>query len=113
VTFLALAFWSKGYDGPHQRWVDAYVGDIFIVACLFYLLSLICPLWRTVIKFLIISGIAVAVESFQATGIPASWRLPEPFVFILGSSFDPLDFLFYGTGLLMVVIIDKGILKRS
>jgi len=53
-----------------------------------------------------IAAIAVAVELFQLTGLPRSLNLPEPYVFILGSAFDPFDFVYYFIGILMAVIMD-------
>ncbi|RQW02123.1 DUF2809 domain-containing protein, partial [candidate division KSB1 bacterium] len=103
---LALAFASKYYAGPHQRFADAYLGDVFIVICLYFWLALLWPQLHVLTKFALIAGLAIGVELLQATGLPASLRLPAPFVFVLGTSFDQRDFLFYGTGLMVAVLFD-------
>ena len=106
IVFLALAFLSKLYSGPFWRIADAYFGDVFIVACLYFILSIIFTKIRPLLKFMAIALFATAVELFQATGIPASLELPRPFVFILGTSFDIYDFAFYAVGLMSAVGLD-------
>gem|GEM_PF-2117597 len=106
MLFLAGAFASKYYSGPHFHYIDAYFGDLFIVACLYFWTSIILPSTSLWIKGGMIAAIAVAVELFQLTGLPRSLNLPEPYVFILGSAFDPFDFVYYFIGILMAVIMD-------
>ena len=107
IVLLLLAFASKVYHGPYWQFSNAYVGGVFIVGTLYFMLSFAAPGWPPLKKALAIGMIAVAVELFQATGIPASWGLPEPFSFVLGTSFDPRDFLFYGIGLIVAILLDR------
>lgn len=111
-VFLALAFATKYYSGPYWQFSDAYLGDVFIVAVLYYWLGAIFLKWRPFAKAATIFCIALAVELFQASGIPASWNLPEPFVFVLGSQFDVKDFLFYAIGIALAVWVDYRFLKK-
>ena len=113
LLFLASAFFTKFYSGPYWRFADAYLGDVFIVACLYFALSIVCESRGALFKFAAIAALAIVVELFQATGIPASLNLPKPFVFILGTSFDPKDFLFYFAGLCLAVVIDFLVVKRE
>ncbi len=103
---LALAFASKYYAGPYRHFSDAYLGDVFIVICLYYWLASAFPPLPILAKFSAIAVLACAVEFVQLSGWPARLDLPEPFVFILGTSFDPKDFLFYAIGLCLAVLVD-------
>ena len=105
--FLLFAVLSKLYRGPFWIFSDAYIGDVGIVACLYFGLAFIGPGLKPVYKLFIICAVAVSVESFQATGIPKAMNLPAPFVWVLGSRFDPVDFLFYLAGLLIAFFIDR------
>lgn len=107
VVFLALAFMTKWYAGPYRQFADAYLGDVFIVASLYYCLSIFAPGLSRTKKFAAVAALAVAVELFQATGIPGSLNLPRPFVFILGTGFDVYDFISYLAGLSMALVIDQ------
>ena len=107
MVALLCACAAKFYQGPYWRIADAYFGDIFIVICLYFWLALLRPSVRIITKFLMIACLSTAVELLQATGLPASLNLSEPFVFILGTSFDPIDFVCYGVGLLCAVFIDN------
>jgi hypothetical protein len=111
LAFLALAFLSKFYSGPFWRFADAYLGDVFIVACLYFGLSFVFPRKKPIIKFLVIAVFAVAIEFFQATGLPAALQLPKPFVFILGTSYDEFDFVCYLFGLAIAILLDVLILQ--
>ena len=106
-VLLALAFASKFYYGPYWRFSNAYLGDVFIVGTLYFFLSIGLPTLAPLKKALIIALVALCVELFQATGIPASWGLPEPFSFVLGTAFDWRDFIFYSIGLLLALGLDK------
>jgi len=108
--FLLFAVLSKLYRGPFWTFSDAYIGDIGIVACLYFLLALIRPGLKPVYKLIVISIIAVFVELLQLTGFPKSLNLAAPFVWVLGSHFDIFDFFFYFIGLFIAFLIDKKLL---
>ena len=103
---LILAILTKLYRGPGWVALNAWAGDVGIVICLFFLLAAIFPGLKPIVKLLIIAFIAVSVECFQGTGIPGSWNLPAPFVWVLGSQFDPRDFIFYAIGLGIAFVLD-------
>ncbi|MBN2411258.1 DUF2809 domain-containing protein [candidate division KSB1 bacterium] len=105
--FLLFAILSKLYRGPLWAFSDAYIGDAGIVACLYFGLAAVCPGLKPGGKLIVIGAVALSVELFQGTGIPGSLNLPAPFVWVLGSKFDPVDFLFYFIGLLAAFFIDK------
>jgi hypothetical protein len=55
--------------------------------------------WR--VKALLVFGVASATELLQAFGVP-----------LLGRTFDPLDFLMFAVGVLLAVLLDRGLLHR-
>jgi hypothetical protein len=112
VLFLTVAVSGKIYRGPYQWLADAYIGDVAIVGCLYFWLALIFPSWRPSLKTLTIALVAVSVESFQATQIPKRWKLPRPFVFVLGSQFDANDFFCYAIGLTIAFFLDRFLMKK-
>ncbi|RLD09341.1 hypothetical protein DRI50_12270 [candidate division KSB1 bacterium] len=107
VIFLILAFLAKWYAGPFWHIADAYLGDFFIVASLYFCLSLILPGVGRTKKIVAVAALAVVVELFQATGIPRSLHLPKPFEFILGTRFDVKDFISYLAGLMLAAAVDQ------
>lgn len=110
VIFLSVAIFSKIYQGPYQSQIDAYLGDVGVVGFLYFILSIFSPKQRPMWKALIIALVATAVEMFQLTGIPRTLELPVPFVFVLGTSFDPYDFGCYFVGILLALMIDQKLL---
>ena len=110
--FLLFAVLSKFYRGPLWIEVNAYVGDIGIVACLYFSLSCFYRTLSPLKKAFIIAAVAILLEWFQSSGIPGSWNLPAPFVWVLGSRFDALDFVFYAIGLIIAVFLDHQIVKE-
>ncbi len=109
--FLIFAILTKLYRGPLHVYIDAWAGDIGIVACLYFMLACFFPRLQPFIKGLVIACIAVSVELFQASGIPRSWNLPAPFVWVLGSRFDVMDFWFYFIGIIIAFLIDIKLVK--
>ncbi len=107
ILFLTFAVAGKIYKGHGWQYADAWIGDIGIVGCLYFWLAIFIPRHRPAAKTAVIAVVATAVELFQWTGIPRSWRLPRPFVFILGSRFDPRDFICYAIGLFAAWQVDR------
>ena len=83
----------------------SYFSDIVIPLGMYLLLCLndvfvrIHRDWR--VKAFLVFGVASFTEVLQALGVP-----------LLGQTFDPLDFLMFGAGVLLAVFVDKAILDR-
>ena len=103
--FIGLLHFITGpnYNGPYPLFVNGYLLDILIPFGLYFLLSLIeiSFLQKWIIRFALIFGLATAIETAQALGIP-----------IFGSTYDPLDFLMYALGALSAALLDKIIFPR-
>jgi hypothetical protein len=88
------------FSGKLFIWYYSFFSDIIIPIGIYILICVNDHLipgldkWQT--KAAIVFGIAAASEIAQAFGIP-----------ILGSTFDPLDFLMFGVGTLCAVGLDK------
>ena len=113
MVLLLFAIFSKVYHGPYRVFVDAYLGDVGIVGFLYFILGTVFIKLTPVWKFIIISIVATVVELFQLTNIPLQMQLPKPFIFILGTSFDPNDFICYFIGLIIAVFIDILLLGKA
>ena len=102
---IALLHFATGshYGGPFPLFVNGYLIDILLPFGLYLLLCLnnnvILNSWF--VKALLIFTTAAAVELVQYNGIP-----------LLGSTFDPLDFLMYGLGILLAVLCDTLLFPR-
>jgi hypothetical protein len=113
LLFLAAAFASKYYRGPGAAFSSAYLGDLFIVGCLYAWLGFFCIRLRPLMKAGAVGLFATLVELFQKTGIPASWGLPQPFTFVAGTAYDAKDFIFYFLGLVLAWGIDVRLRKHA
>jgi hypothetical protein len=108
-AFIAIAFASKAYRGPAWRYSDAYVGDVMVVGFIYFVLSFFMISMSIRRKIIYVFGYALLVELFQATGIPNSWHLPAPFIYVFGSVFNFIDILAYLVGLALAGFLDRKI----
>jgi glycopeptide antibiotics resistance protein len=96
-------FTGSAYTGPWPEFVNGYLLDI-LVPFAFYLLLILpeSPLLKPwPVKALLVFGAGASVEIAQFFGAP-----------ILGETFDPLDFLMYGAGVLLAAFVDTVVLPR-
>ncbi len=106
VVTLAMAVGVLLYRGPGRTWVRGLGGDllvvIFLVACL---ASLPVGTWRR--RVVGIAVFATMVECLQLLELvgPDSPLLAH---LILGSTFDPVDLVVYGVGLVIAAALELG-----
>ena len=98
-SFLLLALASKSYTGSCHQFVNHYLGDLFIVGCLYFLLLLCFPNLSPLPLAALVLAVSVSVESAQAHVVPILQRLPHWIRFWTGTTFDPLDILAYCAGI--------------
>jgi hypothetical protein len=83
----------------------SYFSDIVIPFGMYFLLCLndvfvrFLRDWR--VKAMLVFGVASSVEVMQAFGIP-----------LLGQTFDPLDFVMFGGGVLLAALVDRFLFGR-
>jgi hypothetical protein len=104
--FLLLAWASKNYSGPYYRFTNHYLGDLFIVGWLYFLLLFVFPNLKPSSTALIVFLFSVLVEIFQAYLFSIFPGVPSWILFWTGTTFDPWDILAYLAGVALAVIID-------
>ena len=109
TTFIALAIGllhfvtGENYRGPFPIFVNGYLIDILLPMTTYLLMGLIevkiihHPIFRAAAVFLF----GCAVETSQYFGRP-----------FFGSTFDPLDILAYGSGVVLGVFLDLVLFPR-
>ncbi len=96
-------FTGSNYRGPHPAFVNGYLLDILVPFAFYFLL---CPQEQPLLRYwtvkaILIFGAASSVEIAQLFGVP-----------ILGRTFDPVDFIMYGLGVMLAVIVDTLVFSR-
>jgi hypothetical protein len=94
---------GKNYTGPFPKFVNSYLLDILIPFVFYFLLSLKVQNFKLkIITGVSLFGAASLVELLQYFDVP-----------VLGRTFDPMDFLMYGIGILMAVIVEWNIISKK
>jgi hypothetical protein len=92
-------------DGQLYRYYCGYFSDIIIPFGMYYLLCLndfhFPFLRRWTVKSILVFSIASFTEIMQAFGIP-----------LLGRTFDPIDFVMFGVGVLAAAVVEKQFFER-
>jgi len=96
-------FTGSNYRGPYPGFVNGYLLDILLPFAFYFLLCLNeFSLFRSwIVKSSLVFGVGSAVEIAQFFGVP-----------IFGRTFDPLDFIMYGIGVISAAILDTTVLPR-
>ena len=96
-------FTGSAYHGPWPELVNGYLMDVLVPLAFYLLLCLpeIPQLQPWQVKALLVFGASASVEVAQFLGVP-----------ILGRTFDPLDFLMYGLGVALAVLLDTVVFPR-
>ena len=105
VIPVALLHFLTGsdYRGPYPVFVNGYLIDILLPLSFYFLLCLVeLPLLRSwVVKSVLVFGAASSVEVAQFLGVP-----------VFGRTYDPVDFVMYGAGVLLAAILDTAVFPR-
>jgi len=98
-------FTGSHYKGPYPEFVNGYLLDILVPFAFYFLLSpqeaTISPLRHGSVKGILVFGVGSCVEIAQFFGIP-----------IFGRTFDPVDFVMYGIGVLLAALLDTTLFPR-
>ena len=105
VILIALLhfFTGSNYRGPYPGFVNGYLLDILLPFAFYFLLCLNeFSLFRSwIVKSSLVFAVGASVEIAQFYGVP-----------IFGRTFDPLDFIMYGIGVISAAILDTTVLPR-
>jgi hypothetical protein len=85
---------------------DKSLGDVLYAAAAYLALALALPRWRPVLVAALALAFCLAVESFQATGIPARYAHLAPVRWLLGTTFSWHDIACYGVGVAGIYGLD-------
>jgi len=90
-------FTGSNYKGPYPGFVNGYLLDILVPFGFYFLLCLSkFPLLKSwIVKSILVFGAASFTENAQFFGVP-----------IFGRTFDPVDFVMFGMGVILAVIFD-------
>ena len=99
MILIALThfFTGSNYKGPYPEFVNGYFLDILVPSGFYFLLCLIkFPLLKSwIIRSILVFGVASFTEMAQFFGVP-----------IFGRTFDPVDFVMFGIGVILAAIFD-------
>jgi len=105
VIPIALLHFATGthYRGPYPGFVNGYLLDILVPFAFYFLLCLseFSLLSSWIVKSILVFGAGSSVEIAQFFGVP-----------IFGRTFDPVDFIMYGIGVLLAVVLDTTVFPR-
>jgi hypothetical protein len=105
VIPIALLHFITGsnYRGPYPGFVNGYLLDILLPLAFYFLLCLsgvsLSRSWA--VKSILVFGVGAVVEIAQFFGVP-----------IFGRTFDPVDFVMYGLGVIFAAILDTAVFPR-
>ena len=95
-------FTGPNYKGPYPKFVHGYLMDILVPFSFYFLLCLPGIIFRSwYVRGGLVFLTASLVETLQFHG-----------VIIFGQTFDPLDFVSYGIGVLSAALIDFIYISR-
>ena len=103
---IALLHFVTGsnYTGPCPEFVSGYLLDILIPFGFYFLLCLaelgLFKPW--IVKSILVFGVGAFVEIAQFFDVP-----------ILGRTFDPVDFVMYGIGIMLAAVLDTRVFPRT
>jgi len=105
VIPIALLHFATGthYRGPYPGFVNGYLLDILVPFAFYFLLCLseFSLLSSWIVKSILVFGAGSSVEIAQFFGVP-----------IFGQTFDPVDFIMYGIGIMVAVVLDTTVFPR-
>jgi glycopeptide antibiotics resistance protein len=105
VIPIALLHFATGkhYRGPYPGFVNGYLLDVLVPFAFYFLLCLneFSLLRSWIVKSILVFGAGSSVEIAQFLGVP-----------ILGRTFDPVDFIMYGIGVILAAVLDTRVFPR-
>lgn len=98
----------------HDRLIRPHIGDSLAVVLLYLALRTVTPL-RVIPAAGTALAIAVAIEFGQLFGLIGALGLSGNVAarFLLGAGFDPLDFIAYAAGALIVIAVERVRLRAG
>ncbi len=119
VLIFITALYTKEYRGEYQDIITSHIGGIFYVLFGTLLFSVLFPAlkpWQATLLALACTSVLEFIQYFQ---FPLLVELTKSkvFLYLLGNSFNPTDFLYYffgaGVGFVVLVLLKPvGVVKQ-
>lgn len=111
VVLFVLGVLTKEYVGPHRHWFKNYCGDMIFVMFLYFFVKLIRPYMHALTLGLATFATVSLIEFSQKISYPwlDDFRTTFWGQLILGQHFDKQDFLYYGLGVVLAMIIYSSV----
>jgi len=110
VVTVALGLLSRLYPVGWPVY-DKSLGDVLYAAAAYLALALALPRRRPGLVAALALALCLAVECFQATGIPARYAHFGPVRWLLGTTFSWHDIACYGVGVAGIFGVDVLLLR--
>jgi hypothetical protein len=106
LVFIS-AIYTKSYSGEHQLIINNHIGGIFYVIFGSLCFSLIFPRFNLFLPVLIATGATCFLEFVQWFRLPFMVELTQHkiFAYLFGNSFNPVDFIYYGIGAVLALLV--------
>jgi len=106
LVFITALF-SKAYTGDYQLIINNHVGGILYVLFGSLAFSALFPRMKMVYPVLFSIGATCLLEFVQWLQIPFMTQLTriKAFAYLFGTSYNPRDFLYYGAGAIVALLV--------
>jgi hypothetical protein len=103
LILVPAGFMTKFYQGPAEQWVNNHLGGVFYVSFLtivLYILLTFCKNLKVIYPVIAALIITTVLEFLQLWETPVLEAIRNTFIgrTIIGSSFNPEDFIYYVLG---------------
>jgi hypothetical protein len=106
LVFIS-ALYTKTYTGEHQLLINNHIGGIFYVVFGSLCFSLLFPRLNLYLPVGMATGATCILEFIQWFRFPFMVELTQnkAFAYLFGNSFNPEDFIYYGIGAVVAVLV--------
>ncbi len=105
MLVVVLVVGSRVTSGWVRIWYSSYFADVALPFGFYFLLMVVGQQWAVLKewwkKALAVFGLCAISETLQYMGI-----------FALARVFDPMDYVMYGVGVLLAVVVERKVLAR-
>jgi len=107
TLILITALYTKAYTGDFQTLINNHIGGIFYVMFGSLVFSVFFPKMKMVIPVIVATGATCILEFIQWFRFPVMVELTriKAFAYLFGNSFNPEDFIFYGIGSALALLL--------
>jgi hypothetical protein len=111
ISIMALVFisaiYTKSYSGEHQLIINNHIGGIFYVVFGSLGFSILFPRINLFLPILMATSATCFLEFVQWFRFPFMLELTKHrvFAYLFGNSFNPTDFVYYGIGAVLALLV--------